>query len=57
VVAPRGEIVYRATPNQEELYIVEIDLSLARNKLMTDRNDILQDRRPEFYTFLSRAQG
>jgi predicted amidohydrolase len=56
VAAPRGEIVYRATPNQEELYIVEIDLSVARNKLMTDRNDIFQDRRPEFYTFLSRAQ-
>ncbi len=56
VAAPKGEIVYRATSDQEELYIVEIDLSLARDKFMTDRNDILQDRRPEFYTFLSGTQ-
>ena len=56
VAAPRGEIVYRATPNQEELYIVEIDLGLARDKFITDRNDILQDRRPEFYKFLSGVQ-
>lgn len=56
VVAPRGEIVYRATPDEEELYIVDIDLNLARDKFITEKNDILQDRRPDFYTFLSRVQ-
>lgn len=56
VVAPKGEIVYRATSYREELYITGIDPSLARNKFMTDRNDILRDRRPEFYTFPGSVQ-
>jgi predicted amidohydrolase len=53
VTGSKGEIVYRATPDEEELYIAEIDLSLARNKFMTGRNDLFRDRRPAFYTSLS----
>ena len=53
MIAPKGEIVYRAAPDKEELYIAEIDLSLARNKFMTQKNDLFRDRRPEFYTSLS----
>jgi predicted amidohydrolase len=56
VVAPKGEIVHRAAPDKEELYIAEIDLSLARNKFMTPENDVFRDRRPEFYTSLSRPR-
>jgi predicted amidohydrolase len=57
VTAPKGEIVYRATPDKEELYITEIDLELARNKFMTQKNDVIRDRRPEFYTTLSRKNS
>ena len=53
VIAPKGDVVYRATSDEEELYIAKIDLSLARNKLMTGKNDLFHDRRPEFYTSLS----
>jgi predicted amidohydrolase len=53
VTAPKGEIVYRAAPDKEELYLADIDLSLARNKFMTQKNDLFQDRRPGFYTSLS----
>jgi len=56
VTAPKGDVVYRATSDEEEIYIAKIDLSLARNKLMTGKNDLFQDRRPEFYTFLGRVQ-
>ena len=57
VTAPKGEIVHRAAPDKEALFIAEIDLSLARNKLMTPQNDLLRDRRPEFYASLSRPNG
>jgi predicted amidohydrolase len=57
VTAPKGDIVYRAAPDKEELYIVEIDLSLARNKLMTQKNDLFRDRRPEFYASLSNPKA
>jgi predicted amidohydrolase len=53
VTAPKGKIVYRAAPDKKELYIAEIDLSFARNKFMTQKNDVFRDRRPEFYTSLS----
>jgi predicted amidohydrolase len=52
VIAPKGEIVYRAAQDKEELYIAEIDLGLARNKFITQKNDLFRDRRPEFYTSL-----
>jgi predicted amidohydrolase len=54
VTAPKGEIVHRAAPDMEELYIAEIDPGLARNKFMTQKNDLFRDRRPEFYASLSR---
>jgi predicted amidohydrolase len=56
VTAPKGEIVYRAAPDAEELYIAEIDPSLARNNFMTPKNDLFRDRRPEFYASLSSSK-
>jgi predicted amidohydrolase len=49
VTNPKGEIVYRAKANQPELYIAEIDAQLARNKKMTSTNDLIKDRRTDFY--------
>ena len=49
IAGPRGDVIYQAPGDKEELYITEIDPSLARNKMVTERNDLLQDRRPEFY--------
>jgi predicted amidohydrolase len=53
VVTPKGEIVHRATADTEELFITEIDVSVAGNKAMTERNDLFRDRRPEFYAPLT----
>ena len=50
MVAPYGELIYRAKPEEEELFIAEIDVSKARNKWITQNNELLKDRRPEFYT-------
>lgn len=52
LVAPGGELFYRAKPDQEELFITEIDVSKARDKLITEKNNLLLDRRPEYYTAL-----
>ena len=52
LAGPAGELAYRAKPNEEELFIAEIDLSKARDKSMTQRNNLLEDRRPEYYTDL-----
>ena len=50
VVSPKGEIIKRAKPDQEELAIVDIDPLEARNKKINPYNDLLSDRRPEFYS-------
>jgi predicted amidohydrolase len=49
VVTPRGEILTRADVVGEGVFVVEIDPMLARNKTITDVNDVLGDRRPELY--------
>jgi predicted amidohydrolase len=47
--APRGELLHRASPDADELYVVEIDPERARDKMLAARNDIMADRRPAFY--------
>jgi predicted amidohydrolase len=49
IVAPKGELLYRAVSQREVLYVHEIDPDLAKNKNMTPLNDIIKDRRPEYY--------
>ncbi|RMF63993.1 MAG: acyltransferase [Calditrichaeota bacterium] len=52
IVAPKGELLHRARSQREELFVTEIDPSLAENKRITALNELLADRRPEFYTRL-----
>ncbi|MCF8052986.1 MAG: hypothetical protein K9L59_17245 [Desulfobacterales bacterium] len=52
VVGPKGEVMIRAASDQNELAVVEIDPEKARDKSITERNDLLSDRRPEFYRAL-----
>jgi predicted amidohydrolase len=49
VVAPNGVILHRATRDQEDLCIVEINPADARNKTLTKYNDLLRDRREALY--------
>ena len=49
VVDPKGEVMIRATPDKDELAVVEIDVKKARDKSITASNDLMADRRPEFY--------
>jgi predicted amidohydrolase len=49
IVVPKGDILHRAKLRREEIFITEIDPRQARDKKMTELNDLFQDRRPLYY--------
>jgi len=49
IVDPNGLVISRAAKNVEESCLVEISIDTPRNKKITPRNDVLADRRPDFY--------
>jgi predicted amidohydrolase len=52
IADPRGQVLAQASRTGEEVGIVEMDVSLARAKDITSRNNIFADRRPEQYALL-----
>lgn len=52
ILSPRGKVLAELGADEEGVAVAEIDPALARNKAITDGNDILGDRRPELYTGL-----
>lgn len=56
ITGPRGEILAQAGTDEEVVKVVEIDALKARDKKVTERNDLLADRRPELYGEIT-AQG
>jgi hypothetical protein len=49
VAAPRGRILHRASAEGEACHVEVVDLREARSKTITERNDLLGDRRPDLY--------
>ena len=49
VVSPNMRVLASAGVNEETVKVVNIDSSLARNKWITDLNNIFNDRRPDLY--------
>lgn len=49
IVSPRGRILHRASREQDELTVLEIDPAQARNKSLNAYNDLLRDRRAPLY--------
>lgn len=49
IVSPRGAILFRAPSDQEDLCVLSIDPHEARNKSLNPYNDLLRDRRTDFY--------
>ncbi len=56
VTTPTGEVLGRAPEQQAELKIFSIDPDLARDKWVTERNNIFDDRRIEMYESIN-TQG
>jgi predicted amidohydrolase len=49
----KGNVLAQASSTDEEIGVAEMDVTLSRDKKMTPRNDVLTDRRPEFYRILA----
>ncbi len=49
VVTPDGDILYRASVDQEEFKVLEIDLHQARDKRINSLNHLFEDRREDLY--------
>jgi predicted amidohydrolase len=49
LVGPRGDILMRADEKEEDIRIMDIDPSLADDKMVTQRNHLIDDRRIGFY--------
>jgi len=47
--SPSGQRILSAGANDEGAFVVELDETLALDKRITERNDVLADRRPDFY--------
>ncbi len=54
VVSNKGKRLLQLSSDEVELGWVDIDPCVADNKMMTERNHILHDRRPELYRRLTR---
>lgn len=52
ITSPKMELLASAEVNTEEIRIVEIDLELAQNKWLNERNNVLLDRRSKLYSKL-----
>jgi len=49
IVAPDGQVLVRASDGMQEVLVAEIDPTAAREKWVTPKNHIHEDRRPELY--------
>jgi len=49
IADPEGKVIVEGSETGEEIRIREINLNLAREKMITPRNHLFQDRRPELY--------
>jgi len=49
IVSTKGEILHRASPDKPEIFVEEIDVVKAENKNVNGRNNLFDDRRPEYY--------
>ncbi len=48
IVAPDGDVIHRAQGRGDELFVASVDVDLARDKKITPRNDLFEDRRAGF---------
>lgn len=49
IVSPRGEVLVRAAGTGDSLELIEIDPQIAQDKAVTPHNDLIDDRRDNFY--------
>lgn len=52
IASPNAEVLSEASADSEEVALVDVDIALARDKHITVRNHVLNDRRPDQYSLL-----
>ncbi|MGV8059634.1 MAG: nitrilase-related carbon-nitrogen hydrolase [Smithellaceae bacterium] len=57
ITSPDARILYRASEENDEVGVFEIDIQQARNKRLNKYNDLFADRRTEFYQDLTGANS
>ncbi|MCF8053774.1 MAG: acyltransferase [Deltaproteobacteria bacterium] len=55
ITGPRGEILYRATAERDEVFSVEVDIHRSRDKQLNPFNDLFADRRVDCYGAITTA--
>ena len=53
IANPNGDILFQASKTKEETVVKDVDIRLARDKIITKKNDLFNDRRPEEYLLLT----
>ncbi len=54
ITGPDGSVLYRADPNSEEIGTMDMDIRMSRNKSINLYNNLLKDRKTEYYGALIR---
>lgn len=49
IVSPEGKIILKAGKDEEGIFSIDINPEEARDKKVTELNDLFEDRKPEFY--------
>lgn len=49
ICSPTGSVVIDASSNKEEVIECEVDFSLSKNKMITEENHLIDDRRSDIY--------
>jgi predicted amidohydrolase len=52
IIGPKGEVLASVSATEESVALAEMDVAAARDKMMTPRNHVFGDRRPEEYGLL-----
>ena len=56
IIDTKGEVLIASDESTEEIRVMEIDPTEARDKMITPRNHLLDDRKPEMYGSLVRTK-
>jgi len=49
ITSPKGEILHRASDDTPEIFVEDVEITLADDKNVGEHNHLLRDRRPEWY--------
>jgi beta-ureidopropionase len=56
ITSPKGEVLSLAVNSFQGVIVAEVDLSMAKNKMITPFNHLFNDRRPELYSLITKPR-